>query len=302
MERNSVQTLNLAIIRLTQVPRWWGWMQTSHIEGTYSQNYPKVSSIAKHKTFFLPRMLIAEYNSTSTQDHYASIYHTKENYVQARTPGGGGGGVGGLGGSNTPPPPPPLAEFLLLLLLVREVDKWFVNYTLYVAGKRYTALFQSQCIVLVNGENQKFRYWGLFIELYEFKKPCEFFCLKPSIFWENCIKLKFSGCPRKFCYRVIYIALSSGHISLNFYMHFKLILRRCEVVSDVWSENAALFERLMEIQSNPPILYYGFNSWSQFCYLKVVWKLLQVFLSETINFLRKLHKTKIFGMPPKILP
>ena len=26
------------------------------------------------------------------------------------------------------------------------------------------------------------------------------------------------------------------------------------------------------------------------------------FLSETINFLRKLHKTNIFGMPPKILP
>ena len=29
--------------------------------------------------------------------------------------------------------------------------------------------------------------------------------------------------------------------------------------SDVWSENAALFERLMEIHSNPPILYNGFN-------------------------------------------
>ena len=30
--------------------------------------------------------------------------------------------------------------------------------------------------------------------------------------------------------------------------------------SDVWSENAALFERLMEIYSNPPILYYGFKT------------------------------------------
>ena len=29
--------------------------------------------------------------------------------------------------------------------------------------------------------------------------------------------------------------------------------------SDVWSENAALYERLMEIHSNPPILYYGFK-------------------------------------------
>ena len=29
--------------------------------------------------------------------------------------------------------------------------------------------------------------------------------------------------------------------------------------TDVWSENAALFKRLMKINSNPPILYYGFN-------------------------------------------
>ena len=38
--------------------------------------------------------------------------------------------------------------------------------------------------------------------------------------------------------------------------HLTLIclnLRRCEVVSDVWSENTALFERLMEIH------YDGFN-------------------------------------------
>ena len=33
-------------------------------------------------------------------------------------------------------------------------------------------------------------------------------------------------------------------------------------------------------------------------FLKALW----IFLSETINFLRKLHKTKFFGMPPKILP
>ena len=28
---------------------------------------------------------------------------------------------------------------------------------------------------------------------------------------------------------------------------------------DVWSENAALFKRFMKINSNPSILYYGFN-------------------------------------------
>ena len=30
--------------------------------------------------------------------------------------------------------------------------------------------------------------------------------------------------------------------------------------SDVYIENAALIERLMEIHSNPPILCYGFNT------------------------------------------
>ena len=47
----------------------------------------------------------------------------------------------------------------------------------------------------------------------------------------------------------------------DWFLPFTLILRRFEVFSDVWSENAALFERLMEIHSNQPILYmyYGFN-------------------------------------------
>ena len=57
----------------------------------------------------------------------------------------------------------------------------------------------------------------------------------------------------------MYIAPSSGHISLNLTMPFKLIIRKFEVVSNVWSENTTLFERLMEIHSNPPKLYYGFN-------------------------------------------
>ena len=37
---------------------------------------------------------------------------------------------------------------------------------------------------------------------------------------------------------------------------------------------------------------------------RVVWvlKALWIFLSKTINFLRKLHKTNILGMPQKILP
>ena len=55
---------------------------------------------------------------------------------------------------------------------------------------------------------------------------------------------------------------------------------------------------------------YSFGKWWKweislmgFVY-RVVWflKVLWIFLSETNNFLRKLHKTNIFGMPPKILP
>ena len=76
---------------------------------------------------------------------------------------------------------------------------------------------------------------------------------------QNCIKLTLSGCPREFSHRdtCMYIAPSSGHTSFNFNMPFKLILRR--LFSNVWSENTALFERLMEIHSNSPKLYYGFN-------------------------------------------
>ena len=74
--------------------------------------------------------------------------------------------------------------------------------------------------------------------------------------------------------RVMYIVPSSGHISLNSNMPLiKLILRMFEVnrcFSDVWSENAALFERLMEFHSNPAILYYmyGFIK-SEYHYLQM---------------------------------
>ena len=49
-----------------------------------------------------------------------------------------------------------------------------------------------------------------------------FFFWNHPVFWENCIKLTFSGCPRKFFHRVMYIPPSSGHISLNFIMPFEV--------------------------------------------------------------------------------
>ena len=70
-------------------------------------------------------------------------------------------------------------------------------------------------------------------------------------------KTKFLGYTQKFYHRFKYIAPSSGHISLNFNMPLKLFLRTqvLRLFSDVWSENAALFDILMEIHSNPPILF-----------------------------------------------
>ena len=50
-----------------------------------------------------------------------------------------------------------------------------------------------------------------------------------------------------FYHRFMYIAPSSGEPLPNLNLPFKWILRRFEVVSDVWSENAALFKRLMKI-------------------------------------------------------
>ena len=77
---------------------------------------------------------------------------------------------------------------------------------------------------LVNRENENILSWVLFIELY-----LKSFCQKPPIFWENCIKLTFSGCPRKVYHRVMYIAPSSGHELLKLILPFKFILRRFEV-------------------------------------------------------------------------
>ena len=46
-------------------------------------------------------------------------------------------------------------------------------------------------------------------------------------------KRNFSGCPRKFHHRVMYIAPSKGNILFNLNFPFKLILRRFGLLSDV---------------------------------------------------------------------
>ena len=74
-----------------------------------------------------------------------------------------------------------------------------------------------------------------------------------SIFWENSKKITFLGCPRKIYCRFMYIAPSIGEPLIA-------LLRRFEVV--LWClewECCTLFKILMKINSNPPILYYGFK-------------------------------------------
>ena len=68
-------------------------------------------------------------------------------------------------------------------------------------------------------------------------------------------KTNIFGMPPKCYHRVMYIAPSSGHILLNLNLPLNWFYRGLRLFSDAWSENyAALFERMMEIHSNPPIL------------------------------------------------
>ena len=60
--------------------------------------------------------------------------------------------------------------------------------------------------------------------------------------------------------------------------------------SGVWSENAAPFERFMKINSNPPILYYGFNLIVNLIELKrKEEKKNQAFLLALVNIVICLH-------------
>ena len=88
-----------------------------------------------------------------------------------------------------------------------------------------------------------------------------FFSETIIFFGENCIKLIFSGCPRNFCHRVMYIAPSSDYISLNWKMPFKLILRMIEVVFWCMEGECCIFKKIdgNSFKSTNTILH-GFNS------------------------------------------
>ena len=59
--------------------------------------------------------------------------------------------------------------------------------------------------------------------------------------------------------------------------------------SNVWSENTALFERLMEIHSNSPKLYYGFNG----AIITYIFAIMMGFLQEHCKIQAFLEKAAI---------
>ena len=63
--------------------------------------------------------------------------------------------------------------------------------------------------------------------------------------------------------------------------------------SNVWSENTALFERLMEIHSNSPKLYYGFN---------FVFEISMYFLEEEIQIFLLGPLVNLPPPPPPLPP
>ena len=78
--------------------------------------------------------------------------------------------------------------------------------------------------------------------------------MKPSIFWEICKTQDYQGDTDNstigLCTK---LPLVMVHCWLSICL-FKWFHRGLRLFSDVWSENPALFKRLMKIHSNPPIL------------------------------------------------
>ena len=61
--------------------------------------------------------------------------------------------------------------------------------------------------------------------------------------------MKFLGCPRKFYHWFMHIAPSIGHLLMNLYLPFKVILRFEVIFCSL---------HFLKDYSHPPILYHGF--------------------------------------------
>ena len=134
---------------------------------------------------------------------------------------------------------------------------------------------------------------SIILEFYEFQKPCELFCLKPSIFWAICTrKSNFSGSPpppppREFYHRFMYIAPSNDHLLLTHNLPFKVILRRFEIV--FWCLEWECCT--LKINSNPPILMALTKATSYGIYIyKLDWsKIINTWMLFSFSLLHKGH-------------
>ena len=80
-------------------------------------------------------------------------------------------------------------------------------------------------------------------------------------YFEDFAQRNFGPYPREFYHRFMYIAPSSHHSLLTLNLPFKVILRRSAVVFSCLELECCTFSKAWrKINSNPPILYYGFNT------------------------------------------
>ena len=121
---------------------------------------------------------------------------------------------------------------------------------------------KSQCIVLakIYSENEKKTFMGFVYRVLWIPKALWIVLSEAISILRNLQKHKhILGCPPLVSHRFMYIAPSSVihcWTSMCLLNWFQGVMR---LFSDVWSENAALFKRLMKLYSNPPIVYYGFD-------------------------------------------
>ena len=64
--------------------------------------------------------------------------------------------------------------------------------------------------------------------------------------------------------------------------------------SDVWSENGALFKRLMKINSNLPILYYGIK---KLCFYSILNRTRVARVDSFVDALKKIHSDFNWPLP-----
>ena len=130
------------------------------------------------------------------------------------------------------------------------------------------------------------QFYTWLISRYHYRHQC-FFTTTSELYRHECLVYKWSISRLANKLNWVLRILWKPHICLLLENENENSLQlKCIKVAD-WSQCIVLVNGENENLSNGVVRV-----------LKALW----IFWSETINFLRKLHKTNIFGMPPKILP